>query len=206
MVRRFSVCCLFLLLTLCLTSVVFAQAPAQPTVAAPAEKKPGTPDDPKKHTSLGLYVTAKEAYEMWQKDPDKIKILDCRTPEEYAFVGHSTMAVNIPSRFMAYRWDAEKKDYVMKDNPRFIQQVKKVFKPTDTIAVMCRSGHRSAASVEKLAKAGFKNVYNINDGFEGDKIKDKNDPNVGKRMKDGWKNSGLPWTYDFDQKLMYFVK
>jgi len=225
MTRRIVLVVFCCLLTLSFATSLWAQAQAPapaapaatpekkaPGVAAPekkpaeapaAEKKPALPDDPKKHTSLGLYVSAKEAYEMWQRDKDKIKILDCRTPEEYAFVGHAPMAVNIPSQFMTYTWNPEKKDYLMKDNPKFIQQVKKVFKPTDTILVMCRSGHRSAASVEKLAKAGFKNVYTIHDGFEGDKIKDKDDPNVGKRMKNGWKNSGLPWTYDFDTNLMY---
>jgi rhodanese-related sulfurtransferase len=181
-----------------------AAIPEKKAAETPApEKKPGLPEDPKKHTSLGLYVSAKEAYEMWEKDKDKVKILDCRTPEEYAYVGHAPMAVNIPSQFMTYRWNPEKKENLMKDNPKFVQQVKKAFKPTDTILVMCRSGHRSAASVEKLAKAGFKTVYNILDGFEGDKVKDKNDPNVGKRAKNGWKVSGLPWTYDLNLDLMY---
>lgn len=184
-----------------------AATPAPAPQDKPAAPAPGAaPEDPKKHTSLGLYVSSKEAYERWQKEPDKIKILDCRTPDEYALVGHAPMAKNIPSKFMTYQWDDKAKDYVWKENPKFVQLVKKAFKPTDTIMVMCRSGHRSAASVEKLAKAGFKNVYNIHDGFEGDKIKDKNDPNFGKRMKNGWKNSGLPWTYDLDPQLIYLAK
>ncbi|MBM4284085.1 MAG: sulfurtransferase [Deltaproteobacteria bacterium] len=205
-------CCL-LTLTVAVSLLAQTQTPAAaaPTAspekkaseAATPEKKPGVPEDPKKHTSLGLYATAREAYDMWQKDKDKIKILDCRTPEEYAFVGHAPMAVNIPSQFMTYRWNPEKKDYVMKDNAKFVEQVKKVFKPTDTVLIMCRSGHRSAASVERLAKAGFKNLYNIHDGFEGDKVRDKNDPNYGKRMKNGWRYTGLPWTYDLDPNLMY---
>ncbi|MFZ5452073.1 MAG: rhodanese-like domain-containing protein [Thermodesulfobacteriota bacterium] len=155
-----------------------------------------------KQTTLGLYVTAKQAYDMWQKD-NNIKILDCRTPEEYVFLGHAPMAVNIPSKFMKYSWDAKKKMYVMKDNPKFLRQVKKLLKPADTILIMCRSGARSANSVDKLAKAGFTKVYNILDGFEGDKVKDKNDPNYGKRTKNGWRNSGAPWTYDLDANLIY---
>ena len=50
-----------------------------------------------KQTVLGLYVTAKEAYEKWQADPEKVMIIDVRTPEEYLFVGHPTMAWNIPA-------------------------------------------------------------------------------------------------------------
>ena len=41
------------------------------------------------------------------------------------------------------------------------------------------------------------------DGVEGDKVSDPDSVFVGKRMKNGWKNSGLPWTYDLDPKLMY---
>ena len=67
--------------------------------ATEAQKAP--PEIPKdKQTTLGLYVTAKEAYDLWQKDQQKIKIIDCRTPEEYAFVGHPPMAANVPSKFM----------------------------------------------------------------------------------------------------------
>jgi hypothetical protein len=49
-----------------------------------------------KQTALGLYVTAKEAYENWQAEPDKVKVIDVRTPEEFLFVGHPTMAWKIP--------------------------------------------------------------------------------------------------------------
>jgi len=42
-----------------------------------------------KLTSLGLYVTAQEAYEMWQADPGRIKVLDVRTFEEYVLSGHA---------------------------------------------------------------------------------------------------------------------
>jgi len=56
------------------------------------ETKPEVPKG--KETVLGLYVTAKEAYEKWQADSEKVKILDVRTPEEYIFVGHAEMAVS----------------------------------------------------------------------------------------------------------------
>ena len=51
------------------------------------------PELPKaKQTSLGLYVTAKEAYGKWQTDPDNVTVLDVRTTEEYLFVGLAPMA------------------------------------------------------------------------------------------------------------------
>jgi hypothetical protein len=60
--------------------------------------------------------------------------------------------------------------------------------------------------VNRLTKAGFKNVYNIFDGFEGDKIKDAESYYDGKRMKNGWRNCGAPWTYDLDPKLLYALQ
>lgn len=216
MSRRIAIACITCLLAISFGASLWGQtktpAPPAPAAAAPektpaavpaAEKKPGVPEDPKKHTSVGLYVTPKEGYEMWQKDPDKVKILDVRTPEEYATVGHPAMAINIPVQFMTYVWNPEKKDYLWKDNPKFVARVKKAFRPTDTLVVMCRSGHRSAAAIEKLAKAGFKNLYNLHEGFEGDKVTDKSNPNFGKRMKNGWKNAGLPWTYELNPALIY---
>lgn len=161
------------------------------------------PKDEKKKTEAGKYVTAADAYAMWKSNPDKIKVVDCRLPQEYVFVGHAPMAYNIPSKMWTGNWDPEKKDYVLEDNPAFETHAKKLFRPVDTILVMCRSGHRSAASVNRLTKAGFTNVYNITDGFEGDKVSDEESVFKGKRMKNGWKNSCAPWTYDLDPQLVY---
>jgi rhodanese-related sulfurtransferase len=113
----------------------------------------------RKRTTLGLYVTAAEAYEMWLSAPDKVKVIDVRTPEEYAFVGHPEMSWNIPIAFVTYQ------------------------------RVTCRSGGRSAMAVNALAAAGFKNAYNIVDGVEGDLVHDPDSVFDGKRMKNGWKNS-----------------
>jgi rhodanese-related sulfurtransferase len=68
---------------------------------------------------------------------------------------------------------------------------------------MCRSGGRSAYAVNLLAKTGFKNVYSIVDGFEGDKLDIEGSYYKGKRLVNGWKNSGAPWTYQLDSELLY---
>jgi rhodanese-related sulfurtransferase len=152
----------------------------------------------KKQTLLGLYITSKEAYEMWKNEPNKINIIDVRTPEEYVFVGHAEMAMNIPLVFVKHEWNTEMNMFVLEPNSDFISQVKELFEPTDTLLVMCRSGGRSAKAVNTLTKAGFVNVYNILDGMEGDNVEDTESMYHGKRMKNGWKNSGSPWTYDTD--------
>ena len=155
-----------------------------------------------KQTVLGLYVTSKEAYEKWQANPAQTKLLDVRTPEEHIFVGHPEMAYNIPIALQTYELDAGKKRLVMAPNPDFIAQVKKVVTPRDTVLVICRSGSRSAEAVDQLVEAGFTSVYNIIDGVEGDKVDDPASAFHGKRMKNGWKNAGLPWTYQLDPERM----
>ena len=157
----------------------------------------------KKQTSLDLYVTSAEAYEMWKADPDGVHVIDVRTPEEYIFVGHAPMAKNVPLGFITYAWDAEKDEPVFVVNPVFMQRIKATYSATDTLLVTCRSGGRSALAVSALAKAGFTNAYNIVDGFEGDTVAEEGSLFVGKRLKNGWKNSGLPWTYDCDPELLW---
>lgn len=90
--------------------------------------------------------------------------------------------------------------------PDFVARVKEVVKPNDTILVVCRSGGRSAIAVNLLAKAGFKHVYNITDGMEGDAVKDPNSVFVGQRLVNGWKNSGCPWTYKLTPDRMVLPK
>lgn len=185
---------LSLLLVIALSVVAHAQERAdQAAYKVPADKQ----------TVVGLYMTAKEAYARWKTDPERVKIIDVRTPEEYVFVGHPAMAWNIPLKFVSHEWDADKKDVAMKSNPDFVAQVKQIVKPGDTLLVTCRSGQRSAPAVNLLTEAGFAGVYSVIDGFEGDKVKDPESVFHGQRMKNGWKNSGLPWTYSLDPALMY---
>ena len=163
----------------------------------------GASEIPKeKQTSRGLYVTARQAFEKWKAAPDKVKILDVRTTEEYLFVGHPAMAWNIPSQLQTYDWDADRKAFPMKPNPDFVSLVKEVATPGDTILVICRSGGRSARAADLLVGAGFPDVYNIVDGVEGDAVDDPESVFQGQRMRNGWKNSGLPWTYHPDHDRM----
>ena len=105
-----------------------------------------------KQTALGLYVTAKDAYEKWKAEPDKVKIIDVRTPEEFLFVGHPTMAWKIPVAIQVYEWDAEKKQFPMKPLLDFTSRVQTMAAPEDTLMVMCRSGGRGAIAVNMWSK------------------------------------------------------
>ena len=163
----------------------------------------GRPIIKERVTSLGLYCTAKEAYDMWQADPEGVTVLDVRTPEEWVFTGHPPMAVLIPFAFLAYQWDDEKHAFPWSLSPDFVQQVLARFKPDDTLLVTCRSGGRAAMAINMLAKAaGFTRAYNILDGMEGDKVHDPDSVFDGMRRRNGWQMSGLPWTYALDPATM----
>ncbi len=165
----------------------------------------------KKQTKLGLYMTASQAYEYTDAHMDSTLFVDVRTPSELNYLGAVTvMDAHVPTVFMdSSGWDDKKHRYRRKINKNFVADIavalkKKGLSKNDTIILMCRSGKRSAKAVNMLADNGYTNVYTVVDGYEGDKV--KQGPNKGKRLKNGWKNSGLPWTYSLDKDYMYFTK
>jgi len=162
----------------------------------------GLPIVEQRQTTLGLYVTAKEAYDMWQADPEGVKILDVRTPEEWVFTGHAPMATLVPFAFLAYVWDDGKQGFPWVLSPDFVRLVEERFTYDDTLLVTCRSGGRAALAINMLAKAGFTQAYNILDGMEGSRVSDPESVFDGMRKKNGWQMSGLPWTYELDPSRM----
>ena len=85
------------------------------------------------------------------------------------------MAWKIPVASQSYEWDAEKSKYPMTPLFDFAARVSTIATPDDVLLLMCRSGGRTAIGINMLAQAGFKNVYNIIDGMEGDTIDDPNE-------------------------------
>lgn len=164
---------------------------------------------PVKRTKLGQYLSSQEAAKFMDQNTSKALFLDVRTPAEVNFVGMPQQAdANVPYMrepdFVA--WDEAKGTFKLEPNPDFIPEVRrrlaaKGLKPTDAVVLICRSGDRSAAAANLLAEAGFKNVYSVVDGFEGDLAKDG--PRTGQRAVNGWKNAGLPWSYKLDKAKMY---
>jgi hypothetical protein len=101
-----------------------------------------------------------------------------------------------PIATQSYEWDAAKWEFPMMLIPGFVSRVKKVAKSGDMTLVICRPGGRTAVAANLLAKARFTNVYNIVDGMEGDAVADSDSVFLGQLLKNGWKNSRFPWTYD----------
>jgi rhodanese-related sulfurtransferase len=162
-----------------------------------------------KQTKLGKYFTSKEAASFVAQNAPKTLFLDIRTPAEVTFLGMAATAdANVPYMVEpAFQvWDNAKATFKLETNPDFIPEVRRRLKvkglgPDDTIVLMCRSGDRSAAASNLLAEAGFKNVYSVVDGYEGDLASEG--PKAGQRAVNGWKNAGLPWSYKLDKAKMY---
>jgi len=96
------------------------------------------------------------------------------------------------------------KKFASKKNKKLVEQVEAALKEKglskeDKIIFICRSGDRSATAAKIMDKAGYKNVYTIVTGTEGDKDKETK-----KRTVNGWKNAGLPWTYKFKKDLFIY--
>ena len=165
----------------------------------------------KKQTDLGLYMTAEQAYKHTMENMDSTLFVDIRTPSELNYLGAATvMDAHVPTVFMdTTGWNDKKHRYKRKNNENFVADIDKALKKKglgkdDTVILMCRSGKRSASAANLLAKNGYTKVYSVVDGYEGDKVKEGE--NKGKRMKNGWKNAGLPWTYSLDKDYMYFTE
>lgn len=164
-----------------------------------------------KKTKLGQYLTANEASDLVSKNAKTILFLDVRSPAEVAFVGMPAMAdANVPYMIAPEFpvWDEAKSTLKLETNPDFVPEVRrrlseKGLNPESQIVLICRSGDRSAAASNLLAEAGFKKVYSVVDGFEGDLASDG--PKSGQRAVNGWKNAGLAWSYKLDKAKMYKV-
>ena len=163
----------------------------------------------KKLTPQGKYLTAKDAYKIVKNENNTVLFVDVRTRAEVEFVGMTNMVdANIPYMVQDVdSWNEKKKKFDMAPNSNFSIVFAETLKSKDLkkdskVILMCRSGSRSAKAANLLNKLGYKNVYTIIDGFEGDKA--KSGPSKGHRKVNGWKNSNLPWSYKLAKNKMYF--
>ena len=193
-------------MTLCLASLMLtAVAWADSTQTKQQGAVPA-----KKTTPQQLYLTSQQVHDMIASAPEEVLFIDIRTRSEVTFVGMPhEVDFNIPFMFEGdwKAWDAEKETYQLAYNPGFINSIRKaidlkgVGKGKETrIILMCRSGKRSAQAARILHIAGYKNVYSVLDGFEGDPV-DAGDKK-GQRLVNGWKNNGLPWSYRLDREKL----
>ena len=131
-------------------------------------------------------ISCTDAWKTLQENPGAL-IIDVRSSMEFLFVGHPTGAIHIP-------W-LDEPEWVV--NPHFVQDVRKVLlggvssdNDDDGVPLLliCRSGKRSREAGKKLLAAGLQNVFNIDEGFEGELNEDHQRGKLG-----GWRFHGLPW-------------
>lgn len=167
------------------------------------------PADPKKQTAWHLYLTAKEAFDMKQAEGAKVLFIDVREPVEMMFAGFTDIVdVNVPFLLVdPTKFNPSKPVLAMEPNPAFRDGVLKALEArgldmSTPVLLMCRSGgERGAPSARALEGTGLEKVYVVVDGFEGDS--DKSNPKGPWRTVNGWKNSGLPWSYDLNPAKVY---
>jgi rhodanese-related sulfurtransferase len=123
------------------------------------------------------HLKPREAYDFLQHNADAV-LVDCRSEMEYLFVGHPIGAHHIA-------WN-DGPDWNI--NPHFVGQVKKVASVDRPVVIICRSGQRSVDAGLALERAGFSDVMNVLEGFEGPLDEHHQRSNVS-----GWRKEGLPW-------------
>ncbi len=90
-------------------------------------------------------------------DQKKVVLVDIRLKEEWQQTG-IVKGANTITFF----------DSTGRINPNFVPQLTALAKPDQTIALMCRTGSRTQAASEAIAKQlGYKNVLNVTHGIMG---------------------------------------
>lgn len=107
------------------------------------------------------------------------KLVDVRSRAELDFVGRVPGSVEI-----------EWKSYPgMRPNPQFVDQLKQQVPADAVVMFLCRSGGRSHETAAAAAQAGYRDAYNVLEGFEGDR-----DAGGHRNTTGGWRVRGLPWS------------
>ncbi len=162
-----------------------------------------------KQTKPGLYLDAKEAAVLKQQLGERALLIDIRTRGEVSYTGMATLVdahVPLLEHPPYAAWDEKAGRFRLEYNNDFDTEVARrlAAKGLDkdaTVILICRSGDRSSKAVNLLAELGYTRVYTVVDGFEGDVAREG--PDAGKRVVNGWKNAGLPWTYRLDKDKLY---
>jgi rhodanese-related sulfurtransferase len=123
-------------------------------------------------------LTPEEAYELLKSTP-AAKLVDVRTRAELDWVGRIPGAVEI--ELLTYPGS--------RPNPDFVRELEAHVDKDAPVMFICRSGARSHNAATLATQAGFREAYNVLEGFEGDKDGKGHRNTVG-----GWRAAGLPWT------------
>ena len=128
-------------------------------------------------------ITPIQADELLKQEKNAV-LVDVRSSMEYEFVGHPIKAVHLPLKEPP-DWETDL-GFVDKLRSKLKKELSE--NPDRPLLMLCRSGVRSGLAAEMLIKEGFSNVYNVLEGFEGDK-----DDEGHRNTINGWRFHNLPW-------------
>ena len=129
-------------------------------------------------------VTPKEAWNILENDVTSI-LIDCRTDAEWSYVGAPNLS-KISKKPIKISWKIFPE---MDINPKFQTEITVACPDKEAkLLFLCRSGVRSIDAAISATEVGYKNAYNILEGFEGDQDDQGHRGRLG-----GWRFSGLPW-------------
>jgi rhodanese-related sulfurtransferase len=129
-------------------------------------------------------VVPTKAWEALQANSNA-QLIDVRTDAEWNFVGVPDLNA-AGKQTILIPWQMYP---TMQRNESFEDHLKQSgLTADDHLYFICRSGVRSLAAAEAARLAGFPNVYNVADGFEGPPDADGH-----RGLAAGWKADGLPW-------------
>ncbi|SDV47592.1 rhodanese-like domain-containing protein [Chitinasiproducens palmae] len=126
-------------------------------------------------------VTPQEAYAILQANP-RAKLIDVRTRAEIDWVGRPDVP---PEQYALVEWNRYPGGV---RNPEFLAELRAAAPADAPALLLCRSAARSKAAASAAAEAGFTQVYDILEGFEGDRDAAGHRKQVG-----GWCFHQLPW-------------
>jgi rhodanese-related sulfurtransferase len=130
-------------------------------------------------TKMGLgYAGALLPAEAHQLMQAGAKLVDVRTKPELIYVG------KVPGS-IAVEWQTYPGN---RENPEFLAELAALVPKDQPVMFLCRSGARSHSAAEAATRAGWKEAYNVLEGFEGNKDAEQHRSTVG-----GWRKAGLPW-------------
>jgi rhodanese-related sulfurtransferase len=107
------------------------------------------------------------------------KLVDVRTKPELLYVG------KVPGA-LAVEWQTNPGS---RENPEFLAELAAAVPKDTPVMFICRSGARSHSAADAATRAGWREAYNVLEGFEGNK-----DGEQHRNTVNGWRKAGLPWT------------
>ena len=118
------------------------------------------------------------------KENESCLLIDCRAEIEWQLTGTADLS-EIHKKTLLVEWT----NLANQRNPEFINEIASYVSKDTPLIIMCRIGGRSAAAGNALIEAGFSDVTNMSEGYEG-----RADEKGQRNSFEGWRARSLPWS------------